>query len=206
MGWVSIWANHWLAIPLVSVPLFVPAHLIGRTYFGFVCGLVYLSLHWDPCLATGSGHLRVHIPHYSETKLYYHLFKVLGHPRDTLPCSSHHRLPLLLFIHLVPNPIPCPLQTQFLLSIHLQYLFYFSFRKRFSYLPQGPCYLASLGLWIVAWLSCTLWLISTYKLVQTMHILLGLGYCTWDDIFSSTILHENEWCPCFLMADYYSIV
>ncbi|EDL21591.1 mCG144709, partial [Mus musculus] len=26
-----------------------------------------------------------------------------------------------------------------------------------------PCYLASLDLWIVRWLSCTLWLMSTYK-------------------------------------------
>jgi hypothetical protein len=26
-----------------------------------------------------------------------------------------------------------------------------------------PCYLACLGLWVAAWVSCTLWLIPTYK-------------------------------------------
>jgi hypothetical protein len=43
---------------------------------------------------------------------------------------------------------------------------------RFKHPPLGfTCYLASLGLWIVAWLSWSSWLISIYKWVCIMHIL-----------------------------------
>lgn len=44
--------------------------------------------------------------------------------------------------------------------------------------------LVPLGLWNVAWLSCTLSLISICKLIHTMWLLLGLGYFTQDNIFS----------------------
>lgn len=54
-----------------------------------------------------------------------------------------------------------------------------------------PRYLASLDLWTVALLSFTLWLISTYKWIQTMFVFLYLGYLT-QDYFSSFIhLHAN---------------
>jgi hypothetical protein len=39
----------------------------------------------------------------------------------------------------------------------------FPLLMRFKYPTLGlPTYLASLSPWIVAWVSCTLWLISTY--------------------------------------------
>ena len=47
---------------------------------------------------------------------------------------------------------------------------------RFKHPHLGlPSYLASLGLWSVAWVSYILWLISTYKRVHAMDVLLGLG-------------------------------
>jgi hypothetical protein len=39
-------------------------------------------------------------------------------------------------------------------------------------------YRVSLGLWIVTWLSCTLWLISTVNWMHTMCVFLGLSYIT----------------------------
>jgi hypothetical protein len=55
---------------------------------------------------------------------------------------------------------------------------------KFKHLPLGlPCYLASLSLWVVAWVSCTLWLITTYNCVHIIHVLLGLGYLIQDDLF-----------------------
>lgn len=38
-----------------------------------------------------------------------------------------------------------------------------------------------LPMWTIAWLSCTSWLMSTYKWVCTMLFLLGLGYLIQDD-------------------------
>jgi hypothetical protein len=46
-----------------------------------------------------------------------------------------------------------------------------------------PSCLASLGLWSASWVSCILCLISIYKWVHTMHILLGLAYLTQHDVF-----------------------
>ena len=49
--------------------------------------------------------------------------------------------------------------------------------------PWGPpYYLVSLGLRIVAWLSCILWLMSTQNQVHTIHVFLAPSYFTQDDI------------------------
>jgi hypothetical protein len=57
------------------------------------------------------------------------------------------------------------------------WLFYslFEVRCKHSLLCLPSC-LASLGLCSVAWVSCTLWLISTYKWVYTIHVLHEQGY------------------------------
>lgn len=85
-------------------------------------------------------------------------------------------------LHLIaPYPIPLPSLPPFQSppSIHLRCLFYFPFWVRFRLPPLGPpCYLASLGLWVIPWVSCTSWVMSTYKWVHTMHVPLGLGYLT----------------------------
>ena len=52
----------------------------------------------------------------------------------------------------------------------------FHFWVRFNHSLLGlPCYLASMVLLIIAWLSCTLGLKSTYKWVHTIFVFLGLG-------------------------------
>jgi len=61
---------------------------------------------------------------------------------------------------------------------------YSVFIVRFMHPPLIDSYkLDSLGLWIVAWLSFILQLISNYKWVHTMFFFLGLGYLTQDDLF-----------------------
>ena len=82
---------------------------------------------------------------------------------------------------------------QFPLSIHLWCLFSFPFWIRFSYVPLGPPYYpVSLGLWIVAWLSYTLWLISSYQWVHTIPL---VSFWVWVTslrmIFFSSI-HCNK--------------
>lgn len=53
-----------------------------------------------------------------------------------------------------------------------------------SFLLCPSCKLASLGLQVVAQLSCILWLIFTYKSVQTMFVFFGLRYFTQDEFDS----------------------
>lgn len=49
MGWASGWAGYWLAIPSVSVPVFVPPVFLDRTDFGSKVSWV----GWCPCSSTG---------------------------------------------------------------------------------------------------------------------------------------------------------
>lgn len=50
-------------------------------------------------------------------------------------------------------------------------------------LPRDPLIIQLLwGLWIVVWLSCTLWLMSTYSWVHTIYVFQALCYPTQDDI------------------------
>ena len=79
----------------------------------------------------------------------------------SLPCSPYICLSLNL-----PTPLSIPFSTQFPPSTSLQYLFCYPFWERFNHLTlEHPYYLASLGLLIIAWLSYTLWLLSTFKWV-----------------------------------------
>jgi hypothetical protein len=102
-----------------------------------------------------------------------------------------------------------PSPTQFPLSIHLQWLFSFPIwvrLKRPSLEP--PYYPVSLSLWIVAWLSWTLWLMSTYKWVPTMSVCLALSYLIRDDILKfhlfSWKIHDdfvfNSWTVFYCVA------
>lgn len=164
MGRVSSYARHCLAAPSISAPLY-PCTSCGRGKFwvkGFLGRLVSPSLHWKYCLATGGDRFRLHIPSVSQSH-----FNRLPEPPCSL-VSGLSKSPELIFIlsHNQLSPYP----SQHLLFIlfpsppHLppRRLFYFLFL--FKPLPLGPpCYLASLGLCIVAWLSCTSWLMSTYK-------------------------------------------
>lgn len=65
-----------------------------------------------------------------------------------------------------PVPLPTTSSTQGPPSFHHSCLFYFPFSVRFKPPPPwtlSPSYFSSLDRWNVAWLSCTLGLISTYK-------------------------------------------
>ena len=61
-------------------------------------------------------------------------------------------------------------------------------------------FIVSLGLWIVVWVSCDLWLISTYQWVHTMYVLLGLGYFTQGDVFQFIHLPAKFMMSLFLIA------
>jgi hypothetical protein len=73
-------------------------------------------------------------------------------PTGILPVSQPSHLPAL------PTPDPLPHSIPLLLLCPVPSLQLPLSERQASSL----CYLASLGLWIVAWLYCTLWLISTY--------------------------------------------
>ena len=180
--------------------IFVPALLIGKTYFG--SKVLWMGFILIPRLWVQPGYRRWPFP-----------------TARSLSWSHPHRLsgasptPGLWFIITLPSSpisihLPCPLSTALSLhliplllipSTHLQWLFYFPFWVRFKLPPLVlPTYLASLSQWIVAWVSCTLWLISTYMWVHTMHVPLGLGYLTQDNIFLvPSICLEISWCSCF---------
>ena len=65
MGWISRWADYWLAIPLVSTLSPICAVLADRIYSGlkvlWVGWYSYLSTG-ESCLATWGGHFRFHMP------------------------------------------------------------------------------------------------------------------------------------------------
>jgi hypothetical protein len=78
-----------------------------------------------------------------------------------------------------PSPSPLPVSSR-LPSTSDGYFISIS-----EWEPQsnpGPSLLLSfLGLWIIAQLFCTLWLMSTYEYIS--YVFLHLGYLTQDDIF-----------------------
>ena len=77
-----------------------------------------------------------------------------------------------------------------------RWLFYSSFSMRLKHLLIGPSwFLTSMGLWITVQLSANLWLISTYQLIYTLCVLLGLRYLNQDDLSSSIHLPENFMTP-----------
>ena len=58
MGWIQIWAGHWSAIPSVSGTFMFLYILWVKSFVG---GLMFPSLHWGSCLATGGGLFRFHM-------------------------------------------------------------------------------------------------------------------------------------------------
>jgi hypothetical protein len=105
----------------------------------------------------------------------------MPHPQSS--CLFQFSLPILPhLIPPVPNLTSSPAQSPY--SIYPWCKIYFPFSVRFKRASLGPpCYLASMSLWFVTWLSCTLWIIFTYKWICTMFVFLGLGYFTQDDLF-----------------------
>ena len=153
--------------------------------------MLSLSLHWESRLYTGSGHFRLHIPNWEKSQLESpsqtpwnlpELWHLLEMPLNF--CQFLFSLPISP-LHLIPQP-GCPLNplTHPVPSLHPPLMsILLPFWERLKHPSLGSLfYLASLYVWIVAWLSCILWLISTYKWVHTMHVLLGLRYLTQDDI------------------------
>jgi len=148
-------------------PIFIPAHLVGRTNFGLISPL----LHCKSYLVTGGSHFRLYITCWSESEQEspHRLpvsssilsFQLVPEMPLTNFCSHSQPFPILL-----PPPLltlPRHLPNDFY-SIHFQWLLSFSFWVKFIHLPLGsPYYPVSLGLWIVARLSCTLRLMSSYK-------------------------------------------
>jgi hypothetical protein len=102
---------------------------------------------------------------------------------------SHHCLlsfrPLPLHTWSGTLPLSCLFLFHLVPSINIPIMTFFSaFYVWFKHPHLGiTSSLAPLCLWIVTCVSCILWLISTYKWVHTMHVLLGLCYHTQDDNF-----------------------
>ena len=66
-------------------------------------------------------------------------------------------------------------------QVYPGYLIYFLFPGRYMCPNYGPsCYVTSLELRIVVWLSCALHLLSTYDWIHTIFVFLSLGYLTQD--------------------------
>jgi hypothetical protein len=103
---------------------------------------------------------------------------------------THPHFHLVHFLHLL------------LLTTSLNLRFKTRFKHSHFYLPS--C-LGSLVLWSVAWISFILWLISTYKWVHTMHILLGLGYLTQDDVLRYIHVPAKFMMPLLLITELNSI-
>ena len=123
------------------------------------------------------------------------------HPPTNFCSVSQPSPALCLYLFSISIPLLTPSPTQFPLSIHLWciFLFYFPFWLRFMIPPLGlPYYLASLGLWIVTWLSFTLQLVSTYKWVHSILVFLTLAYHTQGYVFLlSSFCFQISWCIVF---------
>ena len=87
------------------------------------------------------------------------------------PCSPHVIPPLPISYFLIP--------VQSLFLIYPQCIFCFHLSPSTSLCLS--CYLVSLGMWMVEWLSFALQLITTYNWVHYTFVFLGLCYLTWDD-------------------------
>ena len=82
-----------------------------------------------------------------------------------------------------PGPHPCSCSTSLPpLFIHFRWLFILPLWVRFTHMALGPPYSpVSLGLWIVTFLACTLYLMSTCKWVLTIWVLQALHTLSQDD-------------------------
>lgn len=149
--------------------IFISAHLMGRTN----CGSNVLWVGW--CLHAFIGSfswlqeiaISGSISPTTRILTSVHLHRFLGvsivlgfHVIQEMP-HQHHQSQFSLPLsspHLIPPVSPqTPSSSQFPPSLDPFCLFYFPFSVRFKHPPLGPpCYLASLGLCVVAWLSFTI--------------------------------------------------
>ena len=168
----------------------VPAHLVGRTYFGWIvlwvgcCPFPLLGVlpsykKW-PLLDQYRTLLEVSTSHPHMPPWYHPHSRSLAHPSD---CPIHHQIPLLLhyspYIWSLPsNPLlfPSPHPPNSVLKSVSNIYFVSPTKKYSTILPWA------LLLWcvIIACLSCTLWLIFTYKWVYIILVLLVLDYLIHD--------------------------
>lgn len=162
MAQISIQASHQLTISSISAASLLLQVLQVELIVSqevFVAGLVLQSLLWKSFLVVGDGTFRLHILYCQESQLatplsFLEVFIVLGSQLvPTIPVLFQYSLPPS-YPHFI---LPISLCHVILFSIYPRCLFYFSFSMTFKHPPLGPsCQLASLGLWIVEWLSCTL--------------------------------------------------
>lgn len=148
VAWVSRQVSHWLALPS------------------------NMGKDWCPnpsILVTEDGHFRLHIPiatslSQDHPHIYNCEFPLSYISSSFQRCLSEIQLPLPVLSPSIipPTHLHCPNHSP--TFIHRECLIYFLFLVRFKGAPLGlSCYLASLGLCFLAWLSYTLQLISTYK-------------------------------------------
>lgn len=176
----------WLGQSLVGhshnfCAIFTPAHLVGRTNYSSK-GLCLVDVSAPEVLP---GYRRCPVQ-----ALYPPLLEVLARvtltdtwefPLLKIYCSSQDAprfqlsLPVLSpSILPIPVPPPVPIPTLFsplpLSTGSIQSNSPSQWDSCTTTTPLRPsCYLASLSLWVVAWFSFTLWLISTYKWIYTMY-------------------------------------
>ena len=155
--------------------IFITAHLLGSgNYRLMVCGWVGISVSPLEVLpGYRSGPFPVPYPPFLGVSAKVTLIDSCEFPLSQISTSSQRYRPpsiLVLTPHFSsPHFDSSSFRTlcslnQFCPPIYLQYLFYFPFSVRFKHSPLGsPCYLDSLGHWIVVLLLFTIWPISTYK-------------------------------------------
>lgn len=78
MGWVSKWAGHWLAFPLV----FASSVFLQFWVKSLVGGLVFPSFHWGSCVATAGGFFRWDTLLGISDKVTCMVGDILGSPRN----------------------------------------------------------------------------------------------------------------------------
>lgn len=100
------------------------------------------------------------------------------------PCSPHVIPPLPISYFLIP--------VQSLFLIYPQCIFCFHLSPSTSLCLS--CYLVSLGMWMVEWLSFALQLITTYNWVHYTFVFLGLCYLTQDEFFLVLYIYlQSSW-------------
>lgn len=92
-------------------------------------------------------------------------------PFPALPTSDSPHFPSYLLFHPIPSIHSPLISISFPLLVKIQASF------------LGPSFFGFFGSVVIAQLSCTFWLVSTCKCVHIMHVLLGLGYITQNNIF-----------------------
>lgn len=166
--------DHFLCLHCI----FVPSHLVGRAHYGFCGWVAVLISPLGVLLTTRCCFFRLYIPHCLVISAVIPIDSIGPPPAPglwyILKNASLFR-PLISFFSpytWYPRSVLLAITypNKFLFSIHFQCLFYFLFRERFKHTPLVlPCYLASLSLWIVAWLYCK-WTIFSLSILQLGNI------------------------------------